>query len=80
MIDQDAELISDRLFGSHEIVGDAALDGGDQHAVAEESGMEFKDLGWLGAEFATGAFAQFINFSAGRGERSMQPRVLRGDF
>ena len=80
LIDQDAELISDRLFGSHEIVGDAALDGGDQHAVAEESGMELKYLGWLGAELAASAFAQFINFSAGCGKCSVQPRVLRGHF
>ena len=80
LIHQDAELISDRLFGSHEIVGDAALDGGDQHAVAEESGMELKDLGWLGAELAAGAFAQFIDLSAGCGKCSVQPRVLRGDF
>ena len=42
--------------------------------------MEFKDLGWLGPEFAAGAFAQFINFSAGCSKCSVQPRVLRGYF
>ena len=42
--------------------------------------MELKYLGWLRAEFAASAFAQFIDFSAGCGKCSVQPRVLRGDF
>jgi hypothetical protein len=80
LIDQDAELIGDCLFGSDEVVGDAPLHGGDENSVTEKSGVKLEDLGWLGAEFAAGAFAQFIDLGACGGECGMEASVLRLDL
>ncbi|NBQ16523.1 MAG: hypothetical protein EBU31_18390 [Proteobacteria bacterium] len=42
--------------------------------------MELEDLGRLVAELAARALAELRDLGARRGQRSVQPRVLRGDL